>query len=94
MAIKWNDRWVITSTYFGNQIIIGKLDAKSKYPLLLEKSPDRTDQAVGAVKTHMQRLFELSESGEEGTSSELDGEHYAFIFEDGSKLVYYPPSKE
>lgn len=73
---------------WGNQIIIGKIDAKSKYPVFTDKSPARTEQAISAVKQHMENLFRSSEVT--GRSSEEE-EHYTFNFSDGSKLAYYPP---
>ncbi len=79
MPIKWNENWIIGTT-LGNQIVIGKLDAKSKYPVFADKSPDRTEQAVTAVKQHMENLYNLDD----------EAEVMKFKFEDGTSLVFYP----
>ncbi|MFB5758911.1 DUF7446 family protein [Paenibacillus medicaginis] len=83
-GVKWNN-YVVVTTLLGNQIVIGKVDKGGMS--FSDKSENRTNQVITAVKQHMEREFAAM------TQEDPEITNLIFTFNNGSKLTYTPPSE-
>jgi len=85
MPIKW-DNYRIATTFITNKIIIGKVNKDGD--MFLDKSPDRTDQAIQAVAAYMKR------NHQDRLIDEPNIKESGFEFPGEGKLMWIPADKE
>jgi hypothetical protein len=84
-AIKWENYRVATTALL-NQIVIGKTDKKGQF--LTDRSDDRTKEVIIAVKQHMETKFNTDKNKDNSVTCT------EYKFNNGSKIIYYPPVAE
>ncbi|MCM3131872.1 hypothetical protein M3629_03700 [Paenibacillus polysaccharolyticus] len=80
--IKW-DNYNVVCTMMGN-IVIAKMKNNSKFPVIADKSDDKTSEVIQAVYRHMRGSFEQIKA----ENSEVNS--VVLTFGDGGQLIYKP----
>ncbi|TQR97347.1 hypothetical protein [Paenibacillus ottowii] len=80
--MKWENYRVIC-TVSANQLVIAKVKKTGGFPSIADKSPDKTNEIVGAVYQHIRGEYKKQKATDPDTTS------VSLSFADG-KIVYYP----
>ncbi|MCP1134357.1 hypothetical protein NKT34_13715 [Paenibacillus polysaccharolyticus] len=81
--IKW-DNYKVVCTMMSNEIVIAKMKNSSKFPVIDDKSDDKTSEVINTVYQHMQGSFEQIKVENSEVKSMV------LTFGDGGQLIYKP----